>query len=170
MWRWAVMDLSDPKTWTDGFWLVVSAPHIAGPLVAAVGTAVWWFRGTLERSKRDGLQKDIKGRDEIINGRDVQIAGLNVQITDLNIKRSILQDRLDAAKEQQSYLTKKLEDAQAEIAKLKQQIEDKAAPEVLRNITVSALKYMDQAALANTDLGNTIKADPGKIFWRKPAS
>jgi hypothetical protein len=44
------MDLSDPKTWTDGFWLVVSAPHIAGPLVVAVGTAVWFVRGKLEQS------------------------------------------------------------------------------------------------------------------------
>jgi hypothetical protein len=110
-------------------------------LIAVAGGA-WWFRGTVERSRRDGLQTEIKGRDAIINGRDAQITGL--------------QQRLDLAKEQQSYLAKQLDDAQAEIAKLKQQIADRAAPELLRVTANSTATIIGQAASANNLLGKTI--------------
>jgi hypothetical protein len=129
------MDLSDPKTWTDGLWVVVSAPHIVGPLLIAVGSIVWWFRGSVERPKRDGLV-----------------------------------ERLHNAKEQQSYLSQRLTDAQADITKLKQQIEDRAAPELLRDTVNSTARIVGDIAIANNDLGNTIsddgrKADPGRIVW-----
>jgi hypothetical protein len=131
------MDLSDPKTWTDGVAVVASAPHIIAPLLIAVVGGVWWVRGKFDQSKIDGLQH-----------------------------------RLDGAKEQQSYLTKKLDDAQAEIAKL-QPLLDKAVPETLSATINKTLRYVREAAVANTDLGNTIskvKVDPPRIFWRRGGS
>jgi len=45
-----MLDLSNLKTWTDGLWGVISAPHIVLPLLAAVAIAGWWFRGTEKAS------------------------------------------------------------------------------------------------------------------------
>ena len=122
------MDLSDPKTWTDGSAVVGSAPHIVAPLVIAVAGAVWWARGRFDKSKIDGLE-----------------------------------ERLNLAKDHHGYLlktsddvAKKLADAQAEIAKLKHQIEDRAAPEVLRGTIGSAEKYIADTATANNDLRRAI--------------
>jgi hypothetical protein len=39
------MDLSDPKTWTDGLAVVGSAPHIVVPLLIAVCGVAWLVRG-----------------------------------------------------------------------------------------------------------------------------
>jgi hypothetical protein len=64
-----MLDLSSLKTWIDGLWAVISAPHIVVPLLLAVAIAAWWFRGTFERVRREGFQS-------IIAGRDAQIAGL----------------------------------------------------------------------------------------------
>jgi uncharacterized protein (DUF3084 family) len=156
------MDLSDPKTWTDGLWVIASAPHIVVPLLFGVGTAVWLVRGKLEQSKRDGLQATINGRDKTINGleteikgREAIINGRDAQITGLNAQMSVLRERLDLAKEQ-SYVAGKLDDAQAEIAKLKQQIEDRAALELLRATVNSTMLIIDEALSANARLGNTI--------------
>jgi hypothetical protein len=129
------MDLSDPKTWTDGLAVVVGAPHIVVPLVIAVGGAVWWVRGKFEERKRDGLQASI----------------------------NVLQERLHNAREQQSYLSRRLTDAQAEIAKLKQQIEDRAAPEVLRGTISSAAKFIDDTATANDDLRKAIAGTIARV-------
>jgi len=114
------MDLSDPKTWTDGLDVVVRAPHIVFPLLIAVGWGCFWVRGRFDKSKIDGLEQ-----------------------------------RLDLAKEQQSYLTKKLADAEAEIVKLEQQTRE-AVPELLHGKVISTLRYVREATAANTDLGNTI--------------
>jgi hypothetical protein len=42
------MDLSDPKTWTDGLGVVVGAPHIVVPLLLAAAGGVGGF---VEQSK-----------------------------------------------------------------------------------------------------------------------
>jgi hypothetical protein len=73
-----------------------------------------------------------------------------------------LQERLDNAKEQQSYLSQRLTDAQAEIGKLRQQIDMGADTELLRATAKSAQKFINETATANTQLGNTI-SDPGRI-------
>jgi hypothetical protein len=122
------MDLSDPKTWTEGLDVVVSARHIVIPLLIAVGGGVWWVRGKFEERKRDGLQT-------IING---------------------LEGRLDNAKDQQSYLATRLADAETEIAKLEQQIEDRAAPELLRETVNSTAQIVGEIETVNTRLGNAI--------------
>jgi hypothetical protein len=97
----------------------------------------WWFRGTVDKPKIEGLK-----------------------------------ERLDGAKEQHPYLDRKLADAKDEIAKLEQQIEDKAAPELLRATVNSTMLLIDEAHDVNTHLGNTIsddgrKADVGRIIWNK---
>jgi hypothetical protein len=127
------MDLSDPKTWTDGIAVVRDAPHIVGPLLGAVAVGVWWVRGRF-------VDKPM------ITGP---------------------QQRLDGAKEYQQYLARRLDDAQAENAKLKEQVAQGASPDVLRFTVNSIGKIVDDIAAANTDLGDKIKADPGRITWIK---
>ena len=123
-----MLDLSTQKTWTDGFWAVISAPHVVVPLLVIIAIAAWWFRGTFERTRRDGLQS-------IISGRDSQIAGLNMQI-------AVAQERLRLANDLQEYASTKFADAEKEASKLKQQIDEKASPETVAltaNYTVAML-------------------------------
>ena len=72
-------------------------------------------------------------------------------------------ERLNLAKDHQSYLTRRLDDAQAEIAKLKEQIAQGASPDVLRYTANSTAQIVSEIVAANTDLGDKIKADPGRI-------
>jgi hypothetical protein len=119
-----MLDLSNLKTWTDGLWAVINAPYIVVPLLLVVAIAAWWFRGTFERTRRDGLQS-------IITGRDAQIAGLNTQI-------AVAQERLRLANDLQHYACTKFDDAEKETAKLKQQIRKKLHQKLLhlRQITL----------------------------------
>ena len=126
-----MLDLSTLKTWTDGLWAVISAPHIIVPFLVLVAIAAWWFRGTFERARREGLQS-------IIDGRDAQIAGLNMQI-------AVAQERLRLANDLQEYASTKFSDAEKEAAKLKQQIDEKASPESIAltaNYTVAMISRM----------------------------
>jgi hypothetical protein len=63
---------------------------------------------------------------------------------------------LDGAKEQQSYLTRRLDDAQAEIAKLKEQVAGGASPDVLRDTVNSTAQIVGEIETVNTRLGNTV--------------
>src|SRR5262245_35736876 len=105
-----MLDLSSLKTWTDGLWAVIGAPHIVVPLLVLAAIAAWWFRGTFERVRREGLQS-------LIDGRDAQIAGLNMQI-------AVVRERLRLANDLQEYASTKFTDAEKEVAKLRQQIEE----------------------------------------------
>src|SRR5262245_48185252 len=132
------MDLSNPKTWTDGLKVVVNAPHVVGPLMAATAIAVWWFRGTVEKAKRDGLQSIINGRDAQLAGKDAQIAAKDAQIAvrdtkiaSLTTQGTVTQERLRLANEVQNNLTTKLADAEKEAEKLRKQVEEKAPPEAI---------------------------------------
>ena len=124
-----VMDLSDPKTWTDGVAVVANAPHVVVPLLIAVGVGAFWVRGRF-------VDKPM-------------IVGLR--------------ERLNLAKDHQSYLARRLDDAKAEIAKLKEQITQGASPDVLRYTANSTAQIVSEIVAANTDLGDKIKADPGRI-------
>ena len=135
------MDLSNLRTWTDGLWGIISAPHVVVPLLVVVAIAAWWFRGTFERTRRDGLQS-------IINGRETQIVGLNMQI-------AVAQERLRLANDLQEYASTRFADAEKETAKLKQQIEEKASPEAIAltaNYTAALLSS------ANVALQSAMKA------------
>jgi hypothetical protein len=135
------MDLSNPKTWTDGLWGVINAPHIVVPLLVAVAIAGWWFRGSIERAKRDGFQS-------IIYGRDAQIAGLNMQI-------AVRQERLRLANDLQGYASNRFADAEKETTKLKQQIEERASPEA---IAITANYTATMLSSANVALQSAMKA------------
>jgi hypothetical protein len=135
------MDLSNPKTWTDGLWGVINAPHIVVPLLVAVAIAGWWFRGSIERAKRDGFQS-------IIYGRDAQIAGLNMQI-------AVRQERLRLANDLQGYASTRFADAERETTKLKQLLEEKAPPEV---IALTANYAAAMLGSANVALQSAMKA------------
>ena len=135
------MDLSNPKTWTDGLWGVINAPHIVVPLLVAVAIAGWWFRGSIERAKRDGFQS-------IIYGRDAQIAGLNMQI-------AVQQERLQLANDLQEYASTRFADAEKETTKLKQQLEEKAPPEA---IALTASYAAAMLGSANVALQSAMKA------------
>jgi hypothetical protein len=136
-----MLDLSTPKTWTDGLWAVISAPHIVVPLLVLLAIAAWWFRGTFERARREGLQS-------IIDGRDAQIAGLNMQI-------AVAQERLRLANDLQEYASTKFSDAEKEAAKLKQQIDEKASPE---SIALTANDTVAMVSSASVALQSAMKA------------
>jgi hypothetical protein len=74
------MDLYDGKVWAEGIKVVGSAPHVVGPLMLTAAAAGWWFKGSIEKARRNGLQSIINGRDAVINGRDAQLAGKDAQI------------------------------------------------------------------------------------------
>jgi hypothetical protein len=136
-----MLDLSTAKTWTDGLWAVISAPHIVVPLLVLLAIAAWWFRGTFERVRREGLQS-------IIDGRDAQIAGLNMQI-------AVAQERLRLANDLQGYAATKFADAEKEAAKLKQQIDEKASPE---SIALTANDTVAMVSSASVALQSAMKA------------
>jgi hypothetical protein len=136
-----VLDLSNLKTWTDGLWAVISAPHIVVPLFLVVAIAAWWFRGTFERTRRDGLRS-------IITGRDAQITGLNTQI-------AVAQERLRLANDLQHYASTKFDDAEKETTKLKQQIEERGSPEA---IAITANYTATMLSSANVALQSAMKA------------
>jgi hypothetical protein len=138
-----MFDLSNVKTWTDGFWAVINAPHILGPLLLVVAVVVWWFRGWVEKARRDGLQS-------IINGRDAQIIALNMQ-------NAVVRERLRLADEAQKYISTKLVDGEKEVTKLKQQIEDKASPEAITATANSAYALLSDLASASAALHGTLK-------------
>lgn len=136
------MDLSNPKTWTDGVSVVVGGPHIITPLLLTVSACVWWFRGTVERAKRDGLQS-------IIDGRDAKISALTQQI---EVREERLQLAIDAHKD----LSTKLIDAKMEAEKLKQQIEQKACPEAIATTAKSTTKLLTDTGTVNNALRHVL--------------
>ena len=153
------MDLSNPKTWTDGISVVVGAPHIVFPLLAAWGVFVWWFRGTVEQAKRDGLQSIINGRDAQLAGKDAQIAAKDAQIAvgetklaGLTTQGQVTQERLQLANDVQKDLTTKLADAKKESEKLRKQVEEKAAPEAIAATANSTVTLVTDSVSANTVL------------------
>jgi hypothetical protein len=151
------MDLSNPKTWTDGLWGVINAPHIVVPLLVAVAIAGWWFRGSIESAKRDGFQS-------VIYGRDAQIAGLNMQI-------AVAQERLRLANDLQEYASTRFADAEKETAKLKQQIEEKASPEAIAltaNVAAALLSAANVALQSATKAYE--KSDKAKLTTSPPST
>jgi hypothetical protein len=54
------MDLSNPKTWTDGARVVIDAPHIVGPLVVAFIVGTWWLRGFLAKERIGALEERLR--------------------------------------------------------------------------------------------------------------
>jgi hypothetical protein len=159
------MDLSDAKTWTDGIKLVVGAPHIVGPLIAATAIAVWWFRGTVERTKRDGLQSIINGRDaqlagkdSQLAGKDSQVAGKDTQIAIMTQQAEVTEQRLKPANEIASDLTTKLANTEKETEKLKKQLEEKASPEAIAATANSVGNLVTDTGSANTFLRDVLSS------------
>jgi hypothetical protein len=145
-----MLDLSTLKAWTDGLWAVISAPHILVPLLLIIAIAAWWFRGTFERTRRDGLQS-------IISGREAQIAGLNMQI-------AVAQERLRLANDLQEYASTKFADAEKEAAKLKQQIDEKASPETVALTANYTVAMLSNASVAlQSAMRAYEKADKAKL-------
>lgn len=139
------MDLSDPNTWTVGLSVVTSAPHIVIPLLIAVAVVVWWFRGTVERARRDGLQS-------IVNGRDAQIVALNMQI-------ALGKDRFQIATDLQKLLSTKLASAEKESAKLKEQTEQNASLEAIAATARSTATLVTDLVTANTVLLDLLRLE-----------
>lgn len=148
--------LSSLKTWIDGLWAVISAPHIVVPLLLAVTIAAWWFRGTFERVRREGFQS-------IIAGRDAQIAGLNMQM-------AVAQERLRLANDLQQYASTRFADAEKETMKLKQQLEEKASPEALALTANVAAAMLSSANVALRGAMKAYeKADEAKLTTTAPS-
>ena len=131
--------------------------HQCSAYLVVLAIAAWWFRGTFERVRREGLQS-------IINGRDSQIAGLNMQI-------AVAQERLRLANDLQEYASTRFADAEKEAAKLKQQIEERVSPEAIAltaNYTAALLSS------ANVALQSAMKAyektDEAKLKTTMPST
>ena len=145
-----MLDLSNLKTWTDGLWAVISAPHIVVPLLVLVAILSWWFRGTFERVRREGLQS-------VIDGRDAQIDGLNMQF-------AVARERLRLANDLQEYASTKFADAEKEAAKLKQQIDEKVSPEIMALTANYTVAMLSSASVAlQSAMKAYEKADKAKL-------
>ena len=88
------MDLSNPKTWQGGISIMMEVPHIVVPLVILLMGGVWWLRGTIERSVKDGLKAQV----------------------------GALSERLQLAHDQQGAVTSKLDTAKVETAALQRKV------------------------------------------------
>ena len=53
------MDFSDPKVWTDGLGVVISAPQIVGPLVVLAAGAGYWLKSEWAKSEKEGLVQRV---------------------------------------------------------------------------------------------------------------
>lgn len=69
------MDLSNPKTWTDGLRVVVDAPHVVVPLLLAVAFGGWWFRGHLQDSQIGTLKQELALADRQLSDYRDKLAG-----------------------------------------------------------------------------------------------
>src|SRR5258705_8531460 len=105
------MDFSSPKTWQDGIAAVMDAPHVLVPLVVFVMGSVWWLRGTIERSARDGL---------------------NAQV-------GALRERLQLAHDQQAAVTSKLDSARLEMAALQEKVSQVSSEPMTVEATANAV-------------------------------
>jgi hypothetical protein len=54
------MDLSDPKTWTDGAKIVLEAPQIVAPLLGGVIFGTWWLTSRIDHGTKEKLREQIK--------------------------------------------------------------------------------------------------------------
>jgi hypothetical protein len=166
------MDLSDPKVWTDGISVVSKAPHIAASLVIATAIAVWWFRGTVENARRDGLQSIINGRDAQLAGKDAQIAAKDAQIAvrdtqiaGVTTQGAVTHERLQLANEMQNALTIKLADATNETEKLRKQANEKATPEEIAATAKNVADLVGDTGTANTALHEVLKFNAPNLFF-----
>lgn len=123
----SVMDLSSPKTWQDGMAAVIGAPHVAIPLVILVMGCVWWLRGRIERSARDGL----------------------------NAQMAALRERLQLAHDQHAAVTSKLEIAKRTMAALQEKVgQASSEPTIVPQTAVKAIADTD-SALQMADAANS---------------
>src|SRR6266852_6133487 len=89
------MDLSDPKTWTEGFRVVIGAPYIVVPLLILVGGAAWWLKDKID---------------------DGEIRGLNAKNDALDQRLQLAADRAQIVQEARDELEKQVEALKAQIA------------------------------------------------------
>jgi len=100
------MDLSNPKTWTDGIGVVTTAPHIVVPLVVAALGLAYWFRGKLAQATIDGLNSQnqaLKDHRELVRGEADKLAK---ELTSAKAESQSLQTQLAQAKVAQPLLDK----------------------------------------------------------------
>lgn len=55
------MDLSNLKTWTDGLWGIISAPHVVVPLLVVVAITAWCFEGHSKEPDEMGSSRLLTG-------------------------------------------------------------------------------------------------------------
>jgi len=87
------MDLSDPKTWTEGFRVVIGAPYIVVPLLILVGGAAWWLKDKID----DGEIRGLKAKNDALDQR-LQLAADRAQI--VQEARDELEKQVEALKAQ----------------------------------------------------------------------
>jgi hypothetical protein len=83
------MDLSDPKTWTDGIAVVGAAPHIVGPLLIAACGAGWWLKAAIAKGQ-------IKARDERLSLAAERVAFANEKEVEVTKQFELLKKKTAA--------------------------------------------------------------------------
>ena len=142
------MDLSNPQTWKDGASVVIGAPHIVGPLLAAVAIGVWWFRAA-------------------IGGAEVR--GLKGTIGELKERIGVLEERLRLASDREKDVKEKRDELEKQVQELRAQIAaEGAASEKVRAITAKVEAALGEFTTANTALSTAItgveaKGEVGRI-------
>jgi len=131
------VDFSDRQVWKNGAAVVIGAPHIVVPLLAAVAIGVWWFRGRLEKSGKDGL---------------------NGTISNLNSKIAVLNERLEYAKDRLADAKHREEEVRRAYAELQGQIAANASKETLAATAGKVDTAITQLSTANNALAVALTA------------
>ncbi len=98
------MDLSDPQVWKDGAKVVINAPQIVVPLLAAAAVAAWWFRGKIDRSTESGLTKENKALEAHIKFLKDQLADFSEKLGATKKEAEELRSEIQAGAPQQQLI------------------------------------------------------------------
>jgi hypothetical protein len=81
------LDLSNLQDWKDGAAVVIAAPHIVVPLLVAVGTGVWLFRGKIEKDKLEVQEARLKLKDDQIKLKEDQFKILQDKLSECEARQ-----------------------------------------------------------------------------------
>jgi hypothetical protein len=133
-----MVNFTDPKFWTDGANVVISAPQIVFPLLAITAIAAWWFKGSTAKGA---------------------IAGLREQVGSLKAQIAVVEERLHLAQDSERLIARDSEQLTAEITALRSQVVAKASKEELDRATATISSTAAKIVAANTELGRLLDPD-----------
>jgi len=137
------MDFSDPKVWTDGLGVVISAPQIVGPLVVLAAGAGYWLKSEWAKSEKEGL---------------VQRVGV------LEQRVQLAEEHSQFAREREEDVKRERDEVRKQFRKLKAQIAAGAPKEKLAETSAKVDTALRNLSTANNALASAIR-EPAFRPW-----